>query len=115
MEKIQVNELRSLILEKIAELSGKKADLNVDLDGDESDEVQGNFILSMAYDYNDRNNTKLNALHSALNKIDKLYTFGECEECGEDIEYKRLKACPEAKYCIKCAEIIEKENRLYRG
>lgn len=115
MDKSQISELRSLILEKISELSNKKLDTNVDLDGDEGDEVQGAFILSMAYDYNDRNNIKLNALHSALNKIDKLYTYGECEECEENIDFKRLKACPETKFCIKCAEIIEKENKFFKG
>ena len=36
-------------------------------------------------------------------------TFGECTECGGDIEFKRLEAIPWARYCIKCQEAREKD------
>ena len=29
-------------------------------------------------------------------------TFGECIECGGEIELKRLEAIPWARYCVKC-------------
>jgi len=35
-------------------------------------------------------------------------TFGECAECGGDIELKRLEAIPWARYCVKCHEAREK-------
>jgi len=31
-------------------------------------------------------------------------TFGECIECGGDIELKRLEAIPWARYCVRCQE-----------
>jgi RNA polymerase-binding transcription factor len=34
-------------------------------------------------------------------------TFGECAECGHDIESKRLEAIPWARYCVKCQESRE--------
>jgi len=33
--------------------------------------------------------------------------FGECAECGGDIEPKRLEAIPWARYCVKCQEARE--------
>ncbi len=35
-------------------------------------------------------------------------TFGECIECGGDIELKRLEAIPWARYCVRCQEAREK-------
>lgn len=35
--------------------------------------------------------------------------FGECAECGGDIELKRLEAIPWARYCIKCQEARERQ------
>ena len=35
-------------------------------------------------------------------------TFGECAECGGDIELKRLEVIPWARYCVKCQEERER-------
>lgn len=34
--------------------------------------------------------------------------FGECAECGGDIELKRLEAIPWARYCVRCQEERER-------
>jgi RNA polymerase-binding transcription factor DksA len=33
--------------------------------------------------------------------------YGECVNCGQDIQVKRLEALPWARYCIKCQELQE--------
>jgi DnaK suppressor protein len=33
--------------------------------------------------------------------------FGECAQCGGEIELKRLEAVPWARYCLKCQETRE--------
>jgi DnaK suppressor protein len=33
--------------------------------------------------------------------------YGECCECGEDINPRRLEADPSASLCIRCAELLE--------
>ena len=38
-------------------------------------------------------------------------TYGICENCGEPIPYKRLKARPVARLCIRCKE----EEELNEG
>jgi len=44
---------------------------------------------------------RLQAIEKALEKIKK-GVYGKCENCGHEIEIKRLTACPEAKTCLKC-------------
>jgi len=46
-----------------------------------------------------------------LDRLD-LGTFGICEECGEDISDKRLKARPVTTLCIKCKKEQENEEKL---
>jgi DnaK suppressor protein len=48
----------------------------------------------------------LQNLRQALERIVR-GTFGECAECGNDIELKRLEALPWARYCLKCQELRE--------
>ena len=48
----------------------------------------------------------LRSLQQALERI-RQGTFGECLQCGSDIEPKRLEAIPWARYCLKCQELIE--------
>ena len=45
-------------------------------------------------------------LNQALERI-RQGTFGECAECGNEIEPKRLEAIPSARYCLKCQELRE--------
>jgi len=44
---------------------------------------------------------KLRDIDSALEKIKK-GKYGICEKCGKEIEIERLKAIPEARFCLKC-------------
>jgi DnaK suppressor protein len=48
----------------------------------------------------------LQNLRQALERI-RQGTFGECSECGNDIEPKRLEAIPWARYCLKCQGLRE--------
>ena len=44
---------------------------------------------------------KLRDIDSALEKIKK-EKYGICEKCGKEIEIERLKAIPEARFCLRC-------------
>ncbi len=56
----------------------------------------------------EREQTKLKAIDAALVRIED-GTYGECEECGETINKKRLKILPFAIYCVKCQSEIEQK------
>lgn len=45
--------------------------------------------------------TKLKNINLALEKMVK-GNYGKCEKCGEEIPEERLKAVPEARFCLKC-------------
>lgn len=52
---------------------------------------------------------RLHQVKTALHKLrDKSY--GVCDRCGEEISTDRLRAVPEASYCINCAEELEKHE-----
>ena len=103
---------QKIILEKIKELESQMFDFELDNDGDEVDAIQCNLIAGITLEHRDRNHIQLGALREALNKF-KDNTYGICEECDEKIAAKRLLICPETKFCIKCAEIIEKRNKEF--
>jgi DnaK suppressor protein len=48
----------------------------------------------------------IKTLTQALERI-REGNFGECADCGGDIEPKRLEAIPWARYCVKCQEARE--------
>ena len=50
-------------------------------------------------------------VREALKRIDE-GTFGECEECGEDIGQNRLLARPTATLCVSCKEEQERKEVL---
>lgn len=58
-----------------------------------------------------RYNSGLKDINNALNKI-KSNKYGKCEMCGEQIDIRRLRAKPQAKYCITCREIYESKNKI---
>lgn len=48
----------------------------------------------------------LQNLRQALERLGR-GTFGQCAECGNEIELKRLEAIPWARYCLTCQELRE--------
>ncbi len=54
-----------------------------------------------------RRQKKLRDIEAALVRIDN-NEYGDCEECAEAINPKRLKLNPTVTLCIQCAEALEK-------
>ena len=73
-----------------------------------SDELDKAFVMRIR----DRELKLLKKIDEALNRIEQ-GTYGICEECGCEIEEKRLRARPVATLCIACKEEQEDiEKRL---
>ncbi len=51
----------------------------------------------------------LDEVESALERMDD-GNYGQCERCGQEIDYARLKARPYARYCMSCQRLIESER-----
>jgi DnaK suppressor protein len=65
----------------------------------------------MDYAFNRRRRDELNIenIRNALGKLDK-GSYGICEGCEEEIPIKRLKAIPDARYCLSCQLDLEKDG-----
>ena len=48
----------------------------------------------------------LREVNDALDRIDQ-GTFGVCENCGQRIPKRRLDALPYARYCLRCARLLQ--------
>jgi DnaK suppressor protein len=74
--------------------------------GDESATISNRHLL-MSLSENERG--KLIEVDEALDRIED-GTFGICEDCGEPIALKRLEVMPNARYCVRCKENLEKAS-----
>jgi DnaK suppressor protein len=88
------------------------ADNELDLAGDDIDQVQGKTLSEMQDRLSKRDLAKLNRLDTALRKIDD-GSFGICDDCGCRIPDKRLEILPGADLCINCAEQEETHLKAY--
>jgi len=73
-----------------------------------SNQLERDFLLRLR----DRESKLIVKIKEALERIEN-GTFGVCEECGEEISLKRLRARPMATLCIHCKheqEALEKKN-----
>lgn len=46
----------------------------------------------------------------ALRKL-RDHSYGVCDRCGKKISARRLRAVPEANYCIECAQKLETDDQ----
>ena len=119
MRKRDLNRFKLLLEEQRSNLldSAKKAlsgDIHLDPDDfpDEIDTASSEVGLAFIGRLRERERGLLNKINAALEKIGQA-TYGECEQCGEEIGLKRLEARPVAELCIDCKAEQEKlERRL---
>lgn len=60
----------------------------------------------------DRQRKLLHKIDKALERI-SLGQFGYCEQCDEEIGFRRLEARPTAELCIDCKQLAERKERNY--
>ncbi len=85
--------------ESYAELSGGVAD--------EGDEAVADLLADIDNAELSRDLTELRALDAALERMAE-GRYGQCIECGLDIDFERLKVEPGALRCIDCQRVHEK-------
>ncbi len=78
---------------------------------DEIDQACSDIEQSMRMRLRNREVLYLKKVEEALRRIED-GTFGECTECGEDIELRRLEARPTATLCVGCKEDQERKEIL---
>ncbi len=111
MNKTFIKKVKDLLLAQKKEILAQSVTrVEVDTDGDETDEIQANILIGLNNQLNSRNLEKLNQIDSALKKIED-GTYGLCQDCEDPINEKRLLSNPHFQTCIACAEEREAEEK----
>jgi DnaK suppressor protein len=94
---------------KLSRETGQRIDAamdSADLSSQDMDQGIDYSLLEMRYEqYKD--------IADAFRKLQN-NTFGLCEECGEEIDIKRLQVNPLARYCIACKTKKEEIERIQK-
>src|SRR5215216_5197118 len=83
---------------------GREADREVSQDP--ADKASNSYTKELLFSQSTNERNTLRLIQEALARITE-GSYGECINCGEDIQPKRLDAIPWAPYCIKCQELHE--------
>lgn len=111
MNKSFLQKMKSLLLEQKRELLKKSEEaVDVDTEGDETDEIQANILIDLNNQLTTRNNAKLLQIEAALKRIEEK-TYGVCQDCEDPIPEKRLLMNPYFQTCVSCAEEREAEEK----
>ncbi len=86
-----------------ARLASIKRDVTRGHSGDSAEQAQERENDEVVDAIGNETRLSLHAIQVALDKIAE-GTYGECEQCGEDIAIGRLRAIPEATRCVNCAD-----------
>ncbi len=78
-----------------------------DLGDQATAETDRNFMLRLR----GREQRLLNKIDEAIERIDS-GTFGICDDCGNDIDIKRLEVRPVTTMCIECKTLQEEDEKL---
>jgi DnaK suppressor protein len=81
--------------------------------GDDSDIASIETERDYQYLMGTRDREKLLKINEALIRLEK-GEYGICQECGEPIGIKRLKAMPFALLCVRCQEEEEEVEKIIR-
>jgi DnaK suppressor protein len=85
--------------------------VNTDDRFDELDQATSDIEQSMRMRLRNREALYIKKLDEALRRIEE-GTFGDCDECGEEIGQNRLLARPTATLCVSCKEEQERKEVL---
>jgi DnaK suppressor protein len=74
---------------------------------DIADRAASSYTKEFLFSQSNNDRQLLQMVETALQRI-REGEFGECVNCGNEINAKRLEAVPWTRYCIECQEKLEK-------
>jgi len=102
--------------QRLNESLGKAQDTLIDVRdlkdklSNQVDEASHASAVGFALRIRDRETKLIRKIRETLGRLEQ-GTFGICEECGEEIPLRRLRARPVTTLCIECKEEQEAEER----
>lgn len=117
MKAAELKKLRSQLEEKRRELvdAYRRSQEAQRQPGDEglldlADRATEHYAKEFQYSLSDKDRELVRHVEEALQRMEE-GSYGECQECGEAIAERRLKAIPWAQYCLDCQEKREARER----
>ena len=107
MNKSELQEIKKALLARKNDLAQEfktnkqEGDNHINQVGDSLDQAADSYEREMLFELNDLDKASLESIETTLIKIDN-GTYGICEKCKKKIDIKRIKAKPEALYCVNC-------------
>ena len=117
MRKRDLDQIKKILTDQLTELLSR-ADCSLEGVGESNDNLSD--VLDRAAKIAERNFSHhlcsrekllLRKIERTLEDIEN-GDYGRCDNCEEDINVKRLKARPTARYCIDCKTELETQERL---
>src|ERR1041385_9481781 len=102
----QLKERRSQLLSMVERTEDYGREADRDVSQDPADKASNSYTKELLFSQSTNERNTLRLIEEALDRIEE-GSFGECINCGNDIQPKRLDAIPWTPHCIKCQEQIE--------
>jgi len=116
MTDLDQKQLLSALQAKQAEVAaslGRREGLAVQAEADAFDEIQHALDRALLVRNLDCGSELLREVRNAVTRIEK-GEYGPCQECGEEINPKRLAAVPWAALCLRCQEEADANSAIWR-
>jgi DnaK suppressor protein len=107
-------DVRQQLLQQKRDILRKFHDKKGDHDkqgGDFIDIATDSLEHELNYIFEEREREKLQNINAALKRMQE-GDYGECDDCGEDIDIERLVALPFARLCLDCKSKQERQKKL---
>src|SRR5262252_8179927 len=102
----KLQEQRSSLLGMVERTEDYGREANRDISQDPADQASNSYTKELLFSQSTNERNILKLIEEALDRITE-GEYGECVNCGEDIQPKRLDAIPWTPHCIKCQEQVE--------
>jgi DnaK suppressor protein len=115
LKKKQLSELKDIIqaererLVNSFQMDEERFQLQKDEGKDEVDQASSDYETAQMLRFRNRDVFYAKKLLKSLEKIEE-GSYGECDDCGENIRFERLRARPTAQLCITCKDEAEREE-----
>jgi len=103
MSKREATKIRKQLEAKLQELTSRRDDLVQERSNDPLDEMQSRVDLDLTVQVINSGWQTRKAIEKALELLET-GEYGICQDCGEPINPKRLKAIPWTTLCVRCQE-----------
>ncbi|MFN6964188.1 MAG: TraR/DksA family transcriptional regulator [Pyrinomonadaceae bacterium] len=110
MSKLNLKQIKQRLLDERESLIGKLSGNDLSIDDSETpdpvDLAVRNYSKNVMLAVSENESKQLVLIDEALRRIDD-DEYGECQNCEEPINPKRLAAIPWARYCLNCQALLE--------